>query len=184
MPFGASFKVARCLYANSLKKWLSTPAMLLTAKVTVVQWFIRRVALEEVAFFSDLKPGTYVALRYVDDPDVWHEALVTSPSLGVDRAAAILTPVAPVLLFLMTVSIASRPNGDLLCRVLEGGRRWLEADGDRPARGRYFLEAEDVRGRSQRRAVALSWRKGSELQRHEVRLIRWGFRIMQILSGC
>ena len=91
-----------------------------------------KVALEKVAFFSDLKPGTYVALRYVDDPDVWHEALVTSPSLGVDRAAAILTPVAPVLLFLMTVSIASRPNGDLLCRVLEGGRRWLEADGDRP----------------------------------------------------
>ena len=25
---------------------------------------------------------------YVDDPDVWHEALLTWPSLGVDRAAS------------------------------------------------------------------------------------------------
>ena len=31
-------------------------------------------------FFSVLKPGTYVALSYVDDPGVWHEALVTWPS--------------------------------------------------------------------------------------------------------
>ena len=52
----------------------------------------RRVAEEEAAFFSDLKLVTYVALSYMDDPDVWHEALVTWPSLGVDRAAAILTP--------------------------------------------------------------------------------------------
>ena len=51
----------------------------------------RDVAVEEVAFFSDLKPGTYVALSITDDPDVSHEALVTWPSLGVDRAAAILT---------------------------------------------------------------------------------------------
>ena len=52
----------------------------------------RGVAVEEAAFFSVLKPGTHVALSYVDDPDVWHEALVTWPSLGADRAAAILTP--------------------------------------------------------------------------------------------
>ena len=33
-----------------------------------------------------------MALRYVDDPDVWHEALVAWQSVGVDMAAAILTP--------------------------------------------------------------------------------------------
>ena len=38
------------------------------------------------------KPGSYVALSYLNDPYVWHEALVTWPSLGVDRAASILTP--------------------------------------------------------------------------------------------
>ena len=52
----------------------------------------RGVSVEEAAFFSILKPGTYVALSYVDDPVVRHEALVTWPSLGVDRAIAILTP--------------------------------------------------------------------------------------------
>ena len=52
----------------------------------------RGVAVEEAAFFSVLKLGTYVALRYVEDLDVWHEALVTWPSVSVDRAAAILTP--------------------------------------------------------------------------------------------
>ena len=36
------------------------------------------VAVEEEAFLSDLKLGTYVALSYMDDPDVRHEALVTS----------------------------------------------------------------------------------------------------------
>ena len=46
----------------------------------------RGVAVEVVAFFNVLKPGTYVALSYVDDLDAWREAL------GVDRAAAILTP--------------------------------------------------------------------------------------------
>ena len=45
--------------------------------------------MEEAACCSVLKPGTSVALSYVDDP-VWHEALVTWPSLGVDCAAAIL----------------------------------------------------------------------------------------------
>ena len=29
---------------------------------------------------------------WLGDPDVWHVALVTWPSLGVDQAAAILTP--------------------------------------------------------------------------------------------
>ena len=52
----------------------------------------RRVALEEAAVFSVVKPCTYVDPSYVDDLDVWHEALVTWPSLGVDRAAAIFTP--------------------------------------------------------------------------------------------
>ena len=52
----------------------------------------RGVAVEEAAFFSVLKPGAYVALSYADDPDVRHEALVTWPSLGVDRAASVLTP--------------------------------------------------------------------------------------------
>ena len=52
----------------------------------------RWVAVEEAAFLSDLKLCTYVALSYVDSPDVWHEALVTWPSLGVDRAAPFLTP--------------------------------------------------------------------------------------------
>ena len=47
----------------------------------------RGVAVEEAAFFSVLKPGAYVALSDVDDPDVWHEALATWASLGVDRAA-------------------------------------------------------------------------------------------------
>ena len=50
------------------------------------------VVVEEAAFFSDLKPGTLVALSYVDDPDVRHEAFVTWPCLGVDRDAAILSP--------------------------------------------------------------------------------------------
>ena len=48
----------------------------------------RGVAAEEAVFISDLKPGTYVALSYVDDPNVWHKPLVNCPSLG-DRAAAI-----------------------------------------------------------------------------------------------
>ena len=30
----------------------------------------RGVAVEEAAFFSVLKPGTHVALSYVDDPDL------------------------------------------------------------------------------------------------------------------
>ena len=51
----------------------------------------RGVAVEEAAFFSVLKLGTYVALGYADDPDVWHEALRAWSSLCVDRAAAILT---------------------------------------------------------------------------------------------
>ena len=52
----------------------------------------RGVVVEEAAFFRVLKPGTCVALSHADDPDVWHEALITWPFLGVDRAAAILTP--------------------------------------------------------------------------------------------
>ena len=43
-------------------------------------------------FFGVFKPGSYVALSSLNDPYVWHEALVTWPSLGVDRAASILTP--------------------------------------------------------------------------------------------
>ena len=38
--------------------------------------------MEAAAFLSVLKAGTYVALSYVDDPDVWHDALITWPSLG------------------------------------------------------------------------------------------------------
>ena len=62
------------------------------ARRRTVSWLrtARGVAVEEVAFFSVLKPGTFVALSYADDPDVWHEALVTRPSLCVDRAASIL----------------------------------------------------------------------------------------------
>ena len=48
----------------------------------------REVAVEEAAFSIVLKPGTYDALSHVDDRDVWHEALATWPSLGIDRAAA------------------------------------------------------------------------------------------------
>ena len=33
----------------------------------------RGAAVEEVAFFSVLKFGTYVALSCVDDPDVWYD---------------------------------------------------------------------------------------------------------------
>ena len=108
------------------------------------------------AFFSVLKPGTYVALMsYVDDPDVWHEALVTWPSLGVDRAAAILTPdddhfvehmaganagplwvglcdsggYCDIVLEVSFCRFRSRPSGEELSRILAEGRDLLEAEG-------------------------------------------------------
>ena len=40
------------------------------------------VAEEEAALFSDSKPGTHVALGYMDDPDVWQKVLVSWSSLG------------------------------------------------------------------------------------------------------
>ena len=131
----------------------------------------RGVAVEEVAFISDLKLGTYVALSYMDDPDVWHEALVTWPSLGFDRADAILTPdddhfqlahgwsecgaswigicdsdgACDIVPHGSFCRFRSRPSGEQLLCVLEEGRRLLEvlkADGHWPLRGRYFLDAE------------------------------------------
>ena len=43
------------------------------------------VAVEEVAFFSDSKPGVYLAVGDMHNPDVWHEARVTWSSLGDDH---------------------------------------------------------------------------------------------------
>ena len=48
------------------------------------------VAEEEAAFFSDLRPCTFVAQSFVDDPEVWHEARATWTSFADNRAAAIL----------------------------------------------------------------------------------------------
>ena len=126
------------------------------------------VAVEEAAFFSVLKPGSYVALSYLNDPDVWHEALVTWPSPGVDRAASILTPDDDHPVELMAGANAgplwiglcdsggncdivpddsfyrfrSRPRREELTRILAEGRRLLEAEGHRPVQGRFFLVAE------------------------------------------
>ena len=49
------------------------------------------VAVEEVAFFSDSKPGACVALGYMKNPDAWHEVLVTWSSLGADHVVSVLT---------------------------------------------------------------------------------------------
>ena len=42
------------------------------------------VAVEEVAFFNNLEPGTYLILGCMDDPDVWHEVSDTWSILGAD----------------------------------------------------------------------------------------------------
>ena len=119
----------------------------------------RGVAEEEVAFFIDLNAVTHVALSYVDDLDVWHEALVTWPSLGVDRAAAILTPDEDHHVELMAGASAgplwigvrdsgaacvsnrcrSRPNGNQLSLA---SLRKDDACSRLTIRGRYFLDAE------------------------------------------
>ena len=44
------------------------------------------------AFFSELKPGSTVALFYADDPDVWHESLITWVGCGRKRPVAMFTP--------------------------------------------------------------------------------------------
>ena len=49
-------------------------------------------AAAEEAFFSDLKPGSTVALFYADDPDVWHESLITWVGCGRKRPVAMVTP--------------------------------------------------------------------------------------------
>ena len=44
-------------------------------------------------WFSKVRPGCSVALLYADEPDLWHEALVTWPGQDPDkRPLAILTP--------------------------------------------------------------------------------------------
>ena len=134
----------------------------------------RRVAVEEAAFFSVLKLGTYVALSYVDDPDMWHEALATWPSLGVDRAAAILTPDNDHNVELMAGANAgplwiglydsrgdcdivpegsffrfrSRPRGEELSRILAEGRDLLEAEGHRQCGDVSFWTKKGARGPS------------------------------------
>ena len=99
---------------------------------------------------------------------MWHEALVTWPSLGVDRAASILTPDDDHYVELLAGANAkqlwiglcdsggdcdivpdgsfyrfrSRPKGEELTRVLAEGRRLLMAEGHRPVRGRLFWDAK------------------------------------------
>ena len=50
------------------------------------------VAVEEVAFFNDSEPGTYLSLGRMDNPDFWHEVSVTWSFLGADRVVAVFTP--------------------------------------------------------------------------------------------
>ena len=47
------------------------------------------VAVEEVAFFSDPEPGTYLAFGRMDNPDFWYELSVTWLSLGADRVISV-----------------------------------------------------------------------------------------------
>ena len=127
-----------------------------------------RVVVEEVAFFSDSKPGTYLALDHMDNPDVWHEVLDTWTSLGDDRVVPFLTPDNDHNVGLMAGASAaplwiggcdtngvcdvvpngsphrfeSRPKGDRHSRVLDEERFSLEADGPRAFRGRYLLDAK------------------------------------------
>ena len=93
---------------------------------------------------------------------MWYEPLVTWPSLGVDRAASILTPnddhkanakqlcrglcdsgsdcdIVPDGSF---YRFRSRSNGEELTRILAEGRRLLKAEGHRPVRGRLFWDAK------------------------------------------
>ena len=49
------------------------------------------VAVEEVAFFSDSEPGTYMSSGRMDNPDFWHEVSVTRLSLGADRVISDFT---------------------------------------------------------------------------------------------
>ena len=50
------------------------------------------VAAEEVAFFNDSKPGSYLTFDRMDNPDFWYEHSVTWLSLGVDRIISVFTP--------------------------------------------------------------------------------------------
>ena len=50
------------------------------------------VAVEEVAFFNDSEPGTYLSFGCMDNPEFWHEVSVTWLSLGADRVVAVFTP--------------------------------------------------------------------------------------------
>ena len=97
---------------------------------------------------------------------MWHEALVTWPSLGVDGAAAILTPDDDHHVELVAVANAGplwiglcdsgvdcdivpdgsfyrfRPRSQELSRILAEGRGQFEDEGHRPVRGRSILDAK------------------------------------------
>ena len=113
------------------------------------------VAMEEVVFFSDTKPGTYLAFGRMDDPDFWFEFSVTWLSLGADRIVSVFTADNDRYLGLMVGASA----GALVLRGLRIGLdRWhsaidslvflmknftlFEAVGSRGVWERYLLDAK------------------------------------------
>ena len=90
--FGASKEDCHLGYSWVLFSASPMAAHDVRGRMVARQRTARGAGVGELALFSELKPGTQATPSHADDPDVWHEALVTWSFLGVDRAAAILIP--------------------------------------------------------------------------------------------
>ena len=81
------------LFCLSTGDWQLTVHQKFTSGRVVVRLMTACGVIEqEVAFFSDSEPGTYLAFGRMDNPDFWYEVSVTRFSPGADWIVSVVTP--------------------------------------------------------------------------------------------